>query len=81
MDLRCEFIKHAELIEPGVIEFKCRSNKCGHGPGIVVIHRFDAMTGDLISTDRFREPKGVNNGTSRQRNSVRDAAGKSDSIH
>jgi hypothetical protein len=81
MDLRCEFIKHAELIKPGVIEFKCRSRKCGHGPGIVVLHRFDTNTGELLSTDIFRDPEGVNNGTTRQRDSVRNAAGSTDPVH
>ena len=80
-DLRCEFIKHAELISPGVIEFKCRSKKCGHGPGIVVIHRFDAMTGEMIATNVYRDPERVNNGTSSDFNSIRNAAGSADAIH
>jgi hypothetical protein len=80
-DLRCEFIKHAELVSPGIIEFKCRSKKCGHGPGVVVLHKFNAMTGEMIGTDRFRDPERVNNGTSSEFNSVRDAAGSADSIH
>lgn len=81
MDLRCEFIKHAELISPGVIEFKCRSKKCGHGPGIVVIHKFDTITGEMLSTKRFKDPEGTDNGTSKHRNSVRNAADPVDSIH
>jgi hypothetical protein len=81
MDLRCEFIKHAELIEPGVVEFKCRSRKCGHGPGIVVLHRFDTNSGELLSTNIFKDPEGVKNGTSQQRNPVWDAADSADSVH
>lgn len=73
--MRCEFIKHAELIEPGIIEFKCRSKHCGHGNGLVVIHRFDAMTGKMISTKRFKDPRGLVNGTSYDAHSIRDAAG------
>lgn len=72
MDLRCEFIKHAELISPGVIEFKCRSKKCGHGPDVVVLHRFNAMTGDLISTKRYRNIEGVDNGASCDLHPIRD---------
>lgn len=81
MDLRCEFIKHGELVEPGIVEFKCRSNKCGHGPGIIVIHRFDTITGDLLETKKYRDPEGVKDGSSQHRAAVRNAAGKADQIH
>lgn len=63
MDLHCGYIKFGELIEPGVVEFKCRSSHCGAGRGVVVIHRFDTNTGELLSTKRFKEPRGVTNGT------------------
>lgn len=56
MDLRCENVKHAELSEPGVIEVKCRSRFCGVEKGVIVIHRFDTLTGELLETKRFREP-------------------------
>jgi hypothetical protein len=63
MDLRCpNGIKFAELVEPGVIEVKCRSERCGAGGGVVVLHRFDAMTGEHINTDRFAEPPRKENG-------------------
>lgn len=55
MDLRCENVKHAEWHD-GVIEFKCRSRFCGHRSGVVVIHRFDALTGKALETLRFAEP-------------------------
>lgn len=55
MDLRCpNGIKFAQL-EPGVIEVKCRSDRCGAGPGVVVIHRFSTATGELVDTKRFRD--------------------------
>lgn len=58
MDLRCNMLKHAELIEPGVIEVKCRSARCGAGPGVVVLHRFDTNNGELLATTRrFKEPR------------------------
>lgn len=56
MDLRCENVKHAELTEPGIIEVKCRSRFCGAGNGVVVIHQFDTITGELLITKRFKEP-------------------------
>lgn len=58
MDLRCESgRKHAELIEPGVIEVKCTDRYCGATKGVIVLHRFNASTGDLIETKRYRNPQ------------------------
>lgn len=56
MDLRCKNVKHAEMTEPGIIEVKCRSRFCGAGNGVVIIHRFDTLTGELLITKRFKEP-------------------------
>lgn len=39
-----------------VIETKCKSSRCGHAPGVVVIHRFSSTTGELLETQRFRDP-------------------------
>lgn len=39
-----------------VIETKCRSKRCGHEPGVVVIHRFSSTTGELLDTQRFKDP-------------------------
>lgn len=80
-DLRCEFIKHAELVGPGFIEFKCRSKYCGSGNGVVVIHRFSTVTGELIATSKFKDPKGVINGSAINQHSVRNAAGEADDLH
>lgn len=58
-DLRCESgIKFGEhgLADRLVIEVKCRSSRCGARSGAVVIHRFDALTGDLLGTQRLTEP-------------------------
>jgi hypothetical protein len=56
MELRCENgIKFGDLND-GVIEVKCRSSRCGHGVGSVVIHRFDSLSGELLETKRFRDP-------------------------
>lgn len=55
MDLRCEAKKHAE-IEDGILEIKCSSRFCGAGPGVVVIHRFNAHNGELTETRRFKDP-------------------------
>lgn len=54
MDLRCHARKHAEL-NNGVLEIKCSSRWCG-GSGVVVIHRWDATTGEPLKDKRFRKP-------------------------
>jgi hypothetical protein len=56
MDIRCESKKYAE-INDGVIEIKCKSRWCGGGPGVVVIHRWDARTGEVLKDQRFKEPR------------------------
>lgn len=56
-DLRCPHKRHGILIAKGVLEVKCDSRLCGASPRIVVLHRFDLETGDLIQTVRFKQPK------------------------
>ena len=55
-DLSCKSKKHAILISPGIIEVKCSSRFCGAGAGVVVLHRFDASTGALVGTTRYKTP-------------------------
>lgn len=55
MDLRCPSKKHGE-IDDSYVEIKCSSRFCGAGPGVVVIHRFDATTGELRETLQFKDP-------------------------
>lgn len=73
MDLRCEAKKHGEL-DDGYVEIKCSSRFCGAEPGVVVIHRFDATSGELQETLRFKDPiqKG-NRHASGHRSAVRSA--------
>lgn len=40
----------------GTLEVACRGKRCGHGPGIVVIHRFDLSNGKVLKTMRFSDP-------------------------
>lgn len=58
MDLRCENgIKFGEIDPEGrSLEVKCRSVRCGHRPGEVVLHKFDLKTGELQGTRKFRNP-------------------------
>lgn len=55
MDLRCHFKLHGIVIEPGVFEVKCNSHLCGAGRGVVILHRFDLGTGQLIKTLVFHD--------------------------
>jgi hypothetical protein len=54
--LRCPNSLYAILAD-GVIEIKCRKAFCKPSPGIVVIHRFSATTGELLETKYYRDPK------------------------
>ena len=61
MDLRCPNGKKFAVLD-GYIEVKCRDPRCGAEPGaIVVLHRFDPFTGDLMETLRFRAPESAGN--------------------
>jgi len=53
MDMRCGSKKHGVIVCPGLLEIKCDSRFCGAGSGVVVLHRFDATTGELVDTRRF----------------------------
>jgi hypothetical protein len=75
MDLRCGNGILFGTVEDGVLEVKCRSNRCGHEAGSVVLHRFDLMTGELQGTLKFKNPanrKEEDNAT-RHQSSLRSA--------
>lgn len=76
MDLRCDHgILHGVIPEEGVVEFRCRSARCGHEPGVVVIHKFNTHTGELIQTNIYAEPKRkeTTSASSRIRTALRSA--------
>jgi hypothetical protein len=56
MDLRCPHKLHGVVIgdASGVVEIQCRSRWCGSQSGVVVLHRFDLSTGDLMETRQYR---------------------------
>lgn len=57
--MRCpEGILFAVLLPGGIIEVKCRSNRCGAAPGVLVLHRFDALTAELVETKKYRDHRG-----------------------
>lgn len=56
MELRCPHKLHGMLVSDEVLEVKCDSKFCGHEPGVVVLHRFDVRTGELIETKTYKNP-------------------------
>jgi hypothetical protein len=56
VELRCDNKILFAILDDGVIKVKCRSKRCGAGPGAVIVHRFDGTTGTLLGTDRYRDP-------------------------
>lgn len=55
MELRCGGRIHG-VINTGTIEVKCRSKSCGASAKVVVMHRFDLRTGELVETLKFKNP-------------------------
>lgn len=55
LELRCHK-RHAIVIDDNTIEVKCDSRLCGAGPGWTVLHRYHVPSGELISTEKFKNP-------------------------
>jgi hypothetical protein len=56
MELRCDTRILFGILEEDILEVKCRSQRCGAGDGVVVLHRFSISTGQLIGTNQYRNP-------------------------
>lgn len=55
-EMRCETKLHAILVD-GELEVKCSSKFCGAAAGIVILHRFDLNTGQLLRTLKYKTPE------------------------
>jgi hypothetical protein len=55
-DLRCDNGILFGILDDGVVKVKCKSDRCGAGPGRVVIHSFDISSGVLLETRKFKDP-------------------------
>lgn len=76
IELRCASGRLLGTLEDSAVEISCRSARCGKEPGVIVVHRFDAFTGELIDTRRFTQPtltKGVSNDTCNEGSALRSA--------
>lgn len=60
MDLRCKGNKLHAIISDGKLEVRCDSRWCGKRPGVVIIHRFSIVTGELMDTLTFKSPHPTN---------------------
>jgi len=60
VELRCDMRLHGILTDDGLIEISCRSALCGHKDGVVVIHRFDCLTGEFKGTQMYRDTPVIN---------------------
>jgi hypothetical protein len=60
VELRCHNKLHG-VISDGLLEFKCGSSFCGAGAGVVVIHKFDPISGRLVDTKRYKDTPVINN--------------------
>lgn len=72
MQLRCSNgILFGEVNED-ILEVKCKSGRCGKRPGVVVLHQFNLITGE-VTTKKFKEPKGVRDDALNHPTAVRSA--------
>lgn len=55
-ELRCNGKLHG-ILTGRTVEVKCGSKWCGAGPGVVVLHLFDAESGALLDTKLFKDPE------------------------
>ena len=58
MELRCPsgILLGTLDLELGIVEMKCRSNRCGHHSGAIVLHCYSIKTGTLVETKKFTDP-------------------------
>lgn len=54
MEMRCRHKLHG-VVHEGIIEVKCSSSFCGAKSGVVVIHRFNSKTGELVETKKYKD--------------------------
>lgn len=60
MELRCEHKMHGILISDGILEVMCSSALCGKKPGVVVLHQFDVINGQLLGTKKYKDTPKTN---------------------
>jgi len=73
MQMRCASKLHGIIVTGGIVEVKCDSRFCRPDRDTIVLHHFDATTGRLIETLRFKNPskERSNNGSRRHPATIR----------
>lgn len=56
VEIRCPNRILFGKLSQGVLEVKCKSQRCGARHGVVVLHQFDSTTGKLLDTKVYRDP-------------------------
>lgn len=54
-EIRCPSRLHGRIVN-GQLEVKCASKKCGAQSGVVVLHYFNLLTGELTETKKYSDP-------------------------
>jgi hypothetical protein len=57
IELRCDSKILHGILEEEFVEVACKSGRCGKRSGVVVLHKFNTKTGQLVSTRLFKEPE------------------------
>lgn len=57
VDLRCDSSLYGRLTDERWLEVRCRRRACGYVKGTVILHTIDIKTGEVVHTDRFRDPR------------------------
>ncbi len=61
--MRCAHKLHG-IVNDELIEVKCPSTLCGHKAGVVVIHKFNSRTGELVETKMYKDTPIIKKGRS-----------------
>lgn len=57
VELRCTNTLFGRLTDNRWLEVKCKRRACGYVKGTVVLHTIDILTGEVVKTDCFQDPK------------------------
>ena len=57
LELRCENNLYGRLTDNRWLEVKCKRRACGFTKGTVILHTIDIITGAVVKTNRFAEPR------------------------
>lgn len=56
IEIRCTNRIMFGKLSQGILEVKCKSNRCGARKGNVVLHQFSTITGKLLDTKVYKDP-------------------------